>query len=138
MCIEIVVQGNAQLLQIVFALTSSSRLACLLHCGKQQGDQNGDNCDHDQQFDQRESCPLFHAGFPEQQRGFVCDFLVMVELERRVCDYGLRSRTAEPWYNKKAGNLFPELATSPKRRRPVHSLREKALDLSCHTPRTET
>ena len=51
----VVVQGQADLLQVVRALGAAGRLAGRLHGGQQQGDQDGDDGDHDQQLDQRES-----------------------------------------------------------------------------------
>jgi hypothetical protein len=57
--IVIVVQGNSDLFEIVFALGPSSCLASLLHCGQQQSNQNGNNRDNDEQFDQREALAWF-------------------------------------------------------------------------------
>src|SRR5205807_9474136 len=42
---------------VVLALRAPRRLARLLNGGQQQRDQNGDNRDHDQQLNQRETCP---------------------------------------------------------------------------------
>jgi hypothetical protein len=48
-------QSNADLLQVVLALRSRRRFTHLLHSGKQQADQDGDDRDDDEQFDQRET-----------------------------------------------------------------------------------
>ena len=50
----VVVQGEADLLQVVLALHAGGGLADLLDGGQQQADQDGDDGDHDQQFDERE------------------------------------------------------------------------------------
>ena len=50
-----VVQGDAELLQVVDALRAAGRLARRLHGRQQQGDQDGDDRDHHQQLDQRET-----------------------------------------------------------------------------------
>ena len=52
--VVVVVQGQAQLLQVVDALAPAGGLAGGLHGGQQQGDQHGDDGDDDQQLDQRE------------------------------------------------------------------------------------
>jgi len=54
-CFVVVVQCQTNLLQIVFALAAASRFACLLDGGQQECDQNGDDRNHDQQFDQGET-----------------------------------------------------------------------------------
>jgi hypothetical protein len=41
------VQGQTDLLQVVGAFGSCSRLADLLHCGEEQTDQDGDDGDDD-------------------------------------------------------------------------------------------
>ena len=51
----VVVQRQADLLQVVDALGPPGRLARRLHGGQEQGDQHGDDGDDDQQLDQRES-----------------------------------------------------------------------------------
>ena len=43
-----VVQGQAELLQVVLALDATGGFAHLLHRGQQQPDQDGDNADHHQ------------------------------------------------------------------------------------------
>src|SRR5262249_14805013 len=50
-------RGQADLLEVVGAAHAVGRLAHLLHGGHQQTDQDGDNCYHHQQFDQREATP---------------------------------------------------------------------------------
>src|SRR5262249_34416472 len=50
-----VVQGQAQLLEVVGTLHTAGRLAHLLDGGEQEADEDGDDGDHHQQLDQRES-----------------------------------------------------------------------------------
>ena len=47
---------QADLLEVVRALGPTGRLAGRLDGGQEQGDQDGDDGDHHQQLDQRESC----------------------------------------------------------------------------------
>src|SRR5439155_21247642 len=49
-----VVQGQANLLKVVLALSAGGRLADLLHRRQQQPDEHGDDGDHNEQFDQGE------------------------------------------------------------------------------------
>jgi hypothetical protein len=60
------VAGKGHLLEIVGALRARRRLAHLLHGRHQEGDQNGDDGDHHQQFDQceRTSTRSFHGEPP--------------------------------------------------------------------------
>ena len=51
----VVVEGEADLLEVVGALQARGRIADLLDGGQQQADQDGDDGDHHQQFDQREA-----------------------------------------------------------------------------------
>ena len=51
----VVVQGQADLLEVVDALGPPGGLAGRLHGGQEQGDQDGDDGDDDQQFDQGEA-----------------------------------------------------------------------------------
>ena len=44
----VVVEGEAQLLEVVFALGPAGRLTDLLHGRQEQADQDGDNGDHDE------------------------------------------------------------------------------------------
>ena len=53
--VVVVVQGEADLLQVVDALRPPGRLARRLDGGQEQGDQHGDDGDDDQQLDQREA-----------------------------------------------------------------------------------
>ena len=55
MGIVIVVQSQPHLLQIVFTLTAAGRLAGLLNRRQQQRYKDGDDGDHDQQFNQRKT-----------------------------------------------------------------------------------
>jgi hypothetical protein len=52
---EIILDGQADLLEIIGALGAAGRLAGGLHGGQQEGDQDADDRDHDQQLDQRET-----------------------------------------------------------------------------------
>ena len=51
----VIVQRQPDLLEIVFALRHPRRFTSLLHRGEQNGNENGDDRDHDQQFNR-----LFH------------------------------------------------------------------------------
>jgi hypothetical protein len=55
MGIVVVVAGEGELFEVVLALHAVGRLAHLLHGGQQQPDEDGNNGDHDQQFDERET-----------------------------------------------------------------------------------
>ena len=48
----VVVERQAQLLQVVLALCATCSLAGLLNCWQQECDQNCNDGDHHQQFDQ--------------------------------------------------------------------------------------
>jgi hypothetical protein len=48
-------QGQAELLEVVFALAAAGRFACLLHGREQERDQDGDDGNDDQKFNQRKS-----------------------------------------------------------------------------------
>src|SRR5690606_9754866 len=50
--IVVVVQRQAHLLHVVFALRAASGFAGLLNRGQQQGDEDGDDRDHHQQLNQ--------------------------------------------------------------------------------------
>ena len=64
MRVVVVVQGQADLLEVVGALDAGGGLADLLHGGQQQADQDGDDGDDDQQLDQREAGAALMAAFP--------------------------------------------------------------------------
>ena len=51
----VVVQSQADLLEVVGALDPPRRLSRRLHGGEQKGDQDGDDRDDDEQFDQGEA-----------------------------------------------------------------------------------
>ena len=55
--VVVVVQGQAELLEVVGAVHAAGGLADLLHRRQQQADQDGDDRDHHQQLDQREAAP---------------------------------------------------------------------------------
>ena len=67
--VVVVVKRQSNLFQVVLALRPTSSLTRLLNGGKKQGNQDRNNCDHDQQFDQCESDPLllFHVSLGEQR-----------------------------------------------------------------------
>lgn len=52
--VVVVVECESNLFEVIFALSSASGFAGLLNGGEQEGDENGDDCDDNQQFDQRE------------------------------------------------------------------------------------
>src|SRR6202022_1004982 len=58
----IIVEGKPDLLQVVLTFDASGGLANLLNSGQQQPDEDGDDGDHDQQFNQCE------GGAPSRQR----------------------------------------------------------------------
>ena len=53
-----IVDGDADLLEVVGAGHAVGRLAHFLHGGNQQADEHGDDGDHHEQFDQRETTPI--------------------------------------------------------------------------------
>ena len=55
----VVVQSQADLLEVVDALGASGRLACRLNGRQEQGDENGDDGDDYEEFNQRESSTPF-------------------------------------------------------------------------------
>src|SRR5262245_40600982 len=55
--VMIVVGSQAELLQVVVALSTAGRLAHLLHRRDQEADQNGDDRDDDEQLDERKASP---------------------------------------------------------------------------------
>ena len=55
MRIVVVVQREPNLLEIVLALRTAGRFACLLDRRKQQGNQDGNDRDDDQQFNERKT-----------------------------------------------------------------------------------
>ena len=50
--VDVVMQRQSELLHVVRALHSSRRLARRLHRGKQQTNQNADDCDHNEEFNE--------------------------------------------------------------------------------------
>ena len=59
---DIVVDAEADLLEIISTLDAASRLACGLDGGQKQSDQHGDDRDHHEQLDQRKA--TFHFKLP--------------------------------------------------------------------------
>ena len=53
----VVLNGQANLLELIFALRPPCRLTGRLNRWEQQGHQNADDRDHDQQLDQRKTTP---------------------------------------------------------------------------------
>jgi hypothetical protein len=53
----VIVAGESNLLEIVFALRTAGGFASLLDSRQQQRDKDRNDCDHDEKFDQRESTP---------------------------------------------------------------------------------
>jgi hypothetical protein len=51
------VRGQTKLFEIILALHPRRGLADLLDGGQQEADEDGDDCDDDEQFDQRERRP---------------------------------------------------------------------------------
>ena len=54
-CRQVIVARQTDLLEVVGALGAPRCLACRLHGGKQQGNENRDDGDDHKQFDQREA-----------------------------------------------------------------------------------
>jgi hypothetical protein len=73
----VVLQAEAQLLQVIDALIPPGGLAGGLHGREQQGDQYGDDGDHDQQFDQRETAQAPTRG---RERRTMWSLLGLVQL----------------------------------------------------------
>ena len=63
MKVVLVMQSDADLLQIAFTLSPTGGLASLLHCWEQQCDQNCDNRNNNEQLDECESLS-FHVRIP--------------------------------------------------------------------------
>src|SRR5947199_54813 len=57
-----VVEGDAQLVQVVLGLGAGGGLADLLDRGQEQADEDGDDGDDDQQLDEREAATLTTRG----------------------------------------------------------------------------
>ena len=55
--VMVIVAGESNLLEIVFALRAAGGFASLLDSRQQQRDKDRNDCDHDEKFDQRESTP---------------------------------------------------------------------------------
>jgi hypothetical protein len=64
----VVVQSDADLLQIIGALDSPGGFSGRLDRRQQQGNQHGDNGDDDEQFDQGEGSTMMHSdGLPGEE-----------------------------------------------------------------------
>ena len=61
MRVQVIVQCQPDLLQVVLALDPPGCLTGLLHRGKQESDQDGNDRDHDQEFNQRKSVSVLAA-----------------------------------------------------------------------------
>ena len=59
----VIVKGQTNLLEIVFALTPTRRFASLLHGRQEQRDQDGDNRDDHEQFNQSETTSTLTAKY---------------------------------------------------------------------------
>ena len=70
--VMVIVQGDAQLLQIVSALGAASRFPGRLHSGQQQRDQDGDDRNHDQQLDQSKSRTSSTLGEQQPHQQLLC------------------------------------------------------------------
>ena len=55
MGIVVVMDREAQLFEVVFALSPARSFSSLLNCWQQQGDQDGNDGDHDEQFNESEA-----------------------------------------------------------------------------------
>jgi hypothetical protein len=73
----VIVAGESNLLEIVFALRAAGGFASLLDSRQQQRDKDRNDCDHDEKFDQRETTPicslqaasrLFHQKILQRQK----------------------------------------------------------------------
>src|SRR5690606_22809087 len=97
--IEVVVQSQSDLLEVVLALGAARRLAGLLDGGQQQGDQDGDDGDHYEQFDESEATTVRMAGnqvvSPERDRGGPGVLQTACRSRRRVGRAGRRRRRSE-------------------------------------------
>jgi hypothetical protein len=54
----VVVAGESNLLEIVLALGAAGCFTSLLDSGQEQSDKDRNDCDHDQEFNQRETTPI--------------------------------------------------------------------------------
>src|SRR5690348_16887347 len=69
--VVVIVDGQSELFEIVAALHAGGGLADLLHRGQQETDEDGNDGDHHQELDQRETSAYAteeHGG-PPKQRG---------------------------------------------------------------------
>jgi hypothetical protein len=61
MAFQVIVERDAELLEIVAALRCSRSFTGLLHCGEQQRHQDRDDGDNDEQLNQRESATVWRT-----------------------------------------------------------------------------
>jgi hypothetical protein len=72
MRVLVVMEREANLPKMAFALVPSSRFARRLHCGQQQRDQDADDRDHDQQLNQRETMTARHDdSYSQRKNSFI-------------------------------------------------------------------
>jgi hypothetical protein len=62
--VDVTVKSNSQLVKIIEALSSRSRLADFLHGREEHSDQDADDGDHHQQLDESEATPSSLSGKP--------------------------------------------------------------------------
>jgi hypothetical protein len=65
----VVVQCQTKLFQVVLALSSACRLACLLDSGQKQSHQDGDNRNHHQQLNERKRIQPMRLGTSGSSHG---------------------------------------------------------------------
>src|SRR5262249_33854757 len=68
----VVVQGEAELLQVIGAAHACGGLAHLLHGGEQEADEDGDDRYHHQQLDQREAATTSRSHEEPPRRNDIC------------------------------------------------------------------
>ena len=76
-----VVQGDADLFEVVAALHSSSGFSCGLHGGQEQCDEHSDDGDDDEQFDEREGAIAQLSYFAPPQVNILFDITISFEFE---------------------------------------------------------
>jgi hypothetical protein len=72
------VQAKTDLLEVVGALKTTSRLASSLHSGQEQGDEHGNDRNHDQELDQGKALGMI-GGSLVLARGMVCHLSLVAE-----------------------------------------------------------
>src|SRR5579875_3537027 len=104
MHIVAIVTGDGHLMKVVLALGTVGGLAHFLHRRQQQTDQNGDDGDHYQQLDQRETAAFAWVGNTSATHG-------ETPKRQRKQDYGKRPVELQLLQTNPSGNASPSRLT---------------------------